>query len=119
MNSLFKFDLESCFISCYAPCHVFSILNKPLHSYECSFLIYIFVLCSVILPIYYLINIKSPYNVFLYLSIFCYGVLSLLHYNTRQYRYYSENKYYSFLISFFLPICSMSQIYRDNDSIIV
>ena len=48
MDSLFKFDLESCFLSCYAPCHVFSLLNKPLHSYAYSFFTYNLLMFSLV-----------------------------------------------------------------------
>jgi hypothetical protein len=116
MNSLFKFELESCFLACYAPCHVFSVLNKPLHSYAYSFFIYNLLTISLFNSIYCFKNIKAPYNVFLYLSITSYIILSFAHYNIRRYMLEYENKYVSYCISFFLPTCSFSQLYREKDT---
>ena len=116
MDSLFKFDLESCFLSYYAPCHVFSLLNKPLHSYAYSFFTYNLLMFSLVNSIYYFKNIKAPYNLFLYLILFSYIILSVSHYNIRRYMLEYENKYYSYFVSFFLPVCSMSQLYRMRDS---
>jgi hypothetical protein len=106
------FDLESCFLAYYAPCHVFSVLNKPLHSYAYSFFTYNFLLFAFIYSLYCFVNIKAPYNVFLYLSIFSYITLSFAHYNIRRYSLEFENKYYTYFIAFFFPQCSMAQLYR-------
>ena len=116
MSSLFKCDLESCFLSCYAPCHVFSIINKPLHSYNYSFFTYLFLLFSIFLPLYLFKNIKAPYNLFIYFTAFTYVILSVAHFNIRRYILEYENKYYAYCVSFFLPICSLSQLYRDTNN---
>lgn len=121
MDSLFNFDLESCFLSCYVPCHVFSILNKPFYSYGYSFFTYNLLFFFLVSSIYYFKNIKAPYNAFLYFVVFSYIILSVLHYNIRRYILEYENKYYSYFVSFFLPVCSIAQLYRyrDNELILV
>jgi len=112
MNHLFKFNMESCFLSLYAPCHVFSVLNNQIKGYNYCFFVYVVCLGSFSISVYSLLNIKAPYNVFLYFTLVSYLILSALHYNTRVHIFPYERVCYSYGVSVFLPICSLAQMYR-------